>query len=370
MKKNIVIVVSAMNMGGAQRVASVLSNHWSQNEYVVTLISTFSREKINHFQLNKDVALKYLSNNPFFPKNKAWNLVWELIHLRKLIRSQNHDAVISFLTRVNVASALSIIGIKSSLIICERTWPPFASLNNNFFWIYRILFKGVDRIIVQTDKSKTWLSQDFPGSNVKVIPNPTVYPLPLSNDRLVRPNSVILQNKKVILASGRMHKYKQFDVLIRAFLQVKDKHSNWDLIILGDGEERDSLNRMLVDFDITDRVYFPGRVGNMSEWYERADLFVLSSIVEGFPNVLLEAMAYGLPCISFDCDTGPRDMIRDGVNGILVNPDEKELGLSNAMDKIISNKELRSNIVNNSILLRDKYSVSNIIQKWDNALDI
>jgi GalNAc-alpha-(1->4)-GalNAc-alpha-(1->3)-diNAcBac-PP-undecaprenol alpha-1,4-N-acetyl-D-galactosaminyltransferase len=369
MKKNIVIVVSAMNMGGAQRVASVLSNHWSQNEYVVTLISTFSREKINHFQLNKDVALKYLSNNPFFPKNKAWNLVWKLIQLRKLIKRQNPDVVISFLTRVNIATALSTIGIQSTVILCERTWPPFATLSNNFFWMYRILFKDVDKIIVQTEKSKAWLSQNFPGSTVRVIPNLLVYPLPLHSPLIV-PNSVILQNKKVILASGRMHKYKQFDVLIRAFLQIKDKYPDWDLVILGDGEERDSLNLMLVDFDITDRVYFPGRVGNMSEWYERADLFVLSSIVEGFPNVLLEAMGYGLPCISFDCDTGPRDMIQDGVNGILVNPNEKELGLSKAMNTIISNEKFRSNIANNSILLRDKYSVSNIIQKWNEVLDV
>jgi GalNAc-alpha-(1->4)-GalNAc-alpha-(1->3)-diNAcBac-PP-undecaprenol alpha-1,4-N-acetyl-D-galactosaminyltransferase len=370
MKKNIVIVVSAMNMGGAQRVVSILCNHWSQNGYVVTLISTFSGKKTNHYQLNKDVALRYLSNNPFFPKNKLCNLVWKLIHLRKLIKSQNPDVVISFLARVNVASALSMIGIKSPLIICERTWPPFASLNNKFLWIYRILFKGVDRIIVQTDKSKAWLTQNFPGNNVKVIPNPAVYPVPLSNERSVHPNSIISQNKKVILASGRLHKYKQFDLLIKAFLKLKDKHLDWNLVILGDGEERDALNCMLVDFDITDRVYFPGSIGNMSEWYERADLFVLSSIVEGFPNVLLEAMAYGLPCISFDCDTGPRDMIRDGVNGILVNPDEKELGLSNTMDKIISDKKFRSNIANNSILSRDKYSVSNIIQKWDNVLDM
>ena len=118
MKKNIVVVVSAMNMGGTQRVVSILCDHWSQNGYVVTLISTFTGEKKrDHYQLNKDIVLKYLSNNPFFPKNKAWNLVWKLIHLRKLIKSQNPDAVISFLTRVNVASALSIIGIKSSLII-------------------------------------------------------------------------------------------------------------------------------------------------------------------------------------------------------------------------------------------------------------
>ena len=370
MKKNIVIVVSAMNMGGAQRVVSILCNHWSQNGYAVTLIATFSGKKINHYQLNEDVVLKYLNNSPLFPKNKAWNLVWKLIHLRKLIKSQNPDAVISFLTRVNVASALSMIGIKSPLIISERTWPPFASLNNKFFWIYRILFKRINRIIVQTDKSKTWLVQNFRSSNVKVIPNPAVYPVPLSNERSVHPNSVISQNKKVILASGRLHKYKQFDLLIRAFLKVKDKHSDWDLVILGDGEERDALNRMVVNFGITDRVYFPGSIGNIGEWYERADLFILSSIVEGFPNVLLEAMTYGLPCISFDCDTGPRDMIQDGVNGLLVNPNDKELGLSNAMDKIISNQEFRSKIANNSILLRDKYSVGNIIKKWNNVLDV
>ena len=86
--------------------------------------------------------------------------------------------------------------------------------------------------------------------------------------------------------------------------------------------------------------------------------------------MLLEAMAYALPCISFDCDTGPRDIIQDGVNGILVNPKEKGLGLLNAINKMISNEKFRSNIANNSILLRDKYSVSNIMQKWDNVLGL
>ena len=86
--------------------------------------------------------------------------------------------------------------------------------------------------------------------------------------------------------------------------------------------------------------------------------------------MLLEALTYGLPCISFDCDTGPRDIIQDGFNGILVDPNEKELGLSNAIDKIIVDQELRLNLAKNSILLRKKYSISNIIQKWNNILDI
>lgn len=370
MKKNIVIVVSAMNMGGAQRVVSILCNYWSQNGYNVSLIATFSREKINHYQLNENVVLKYLNDSPLFPKVKAWNLIWKLIHLRKLINKQKPDVVISFLARVNVASALAMIGIKSPLIICERTWPPFASLNNSFLWVYRILFKGVKRIIVQTDKSKSWLAKNFPEINVKVIPNPAEYPMPLSKEQLVKPNSIISPTKNLILASGRLHKYKQFDLLIKAFLHLKDKHLDWDLVILGDGEEKSDLNHMLLDFGILDRVFLPGTVGNIREWYQRADLFVLSSSVEGFPNVLLEAMTYGLPCISFDCDTGPGDMIQNDVNGILVDPNDRELGLSNAMEMIISNQKLRHKIAKNSILTRNKYSVKNIIQKWNSVLDL
>lgn len=368
MKKNIVIVVSAMNMGGAQRVVSILCNHWSQHGYAVTLINTFTEKKINHFQLNKNVSLEYLSNNPFIPSNNFCNTLWKFIQLRKLIKSKNPNIVISFLTRVNVATALSSFGIKSSTIICERTWPPFASLDSRFFWIYRLIFRGVDKIIVQTDKSKIWLNKNFSSKHVDIIPNPIVYPLP-EHGRSVNPDSIILKNKKVILASGRLHKFKQFDLLIKAFSNIKDNHPDWDLVILGDGEERNNLNQLTCNLEVVDRVIFPGKVGNMSEWYKRANMFVLSSVVEGFPNVLLEAMAYGLPCISFDCDTGPRDMIKHGVNGILVNPNDKDIGLSNAIDKIISNGNLSSSIANNAILLREKYSIDNIIQKWSDVID-
>ena len=121
---------------------------------------------------------------------------------------------------------------------------------------------------------------------------------------------------------------------------------------------------------MSNRINLPGSVGNISEWYERADLFVLSSSVEGFPNVLLEAMTYGIPCVSFDCDTGPRDMIQNGINGLLVNPSEKELGLENALRKLISDKNLRVNISKNATLLREKYSVDNIMKQWDKTLGL
>ena len=370
MKKNIVIVVSAMNMGGAQRVASILCNQWSQRGHAVTLISTFTGKKINHFKLNKDVTLKYLDTSPPFSKMKIFNLIWKLIYLRRLIKKINPSVVISFLTRVNVATTISNLGTKFPLIVCERSWPPFLSLSERFFWMYKILFKRVDKFVVQTFKSKTWFSQNMPGENIEVIPNPIVYPLPLNNDQLVNPDLKVATNKKIILASGRLHRYKQFDMLIRAFSRIASVHQDWDLVILGDGEERSSLHKLSSRLEIEDRVIFPGSVGNMAEWYERADLFVMSSILEGFPNVLLEAMSHGLPCISFDCNTGPRDMIKDGLSGILVDPDKKELGLENAMIKLITNKALRNKFSQNSILLRDEYSITNIMKKWDKALNL
>ena len=370
MKKNIVIIVSAMNLGGAQRVVSILCDHWSQNDYKVTLISTYTGKKINHYQVNNDVSLEYLTNSPYFSRNRVWNLVWKLMQLRKLIKESDPDVVISFLTRVNVASALSVIGMETSLIICERTWTPFATLNKKLFWLYKIIFRNISKIIVQTDKSKSWLHEFFPGHDVRVIQNPVVYPLPLHNERSIKPDSLVLPDKKIILASGRMHKYKQFDLLIDAFSKINNKYPNWNLVILGEGEERNPLKEQVIDLNIEERVHLPGSIGNISEWYERADIFVLSSSVEGFPNVLLEAMTYGVPCISFDCHTGPRDMIENGQNGILVDPNKGELGLVEALNTLISNENYRTTLSAQSILLREKYSVLNIMKEWDSVINL
>jgi len=370
MQKEIIIVVSAMNLGGAQRVVSILCDHWSQRGFKVTLISTFTGKTIQHYNVSPDIRLLSLKNSPLFKNNKLINLIWKLKQLRKIFKEENPDYIISFLTRVNVASALSTIGLKTPVIISERTWTPFAKLSKRFFWFYRILFKHIDKIIVQTEKSKLWLSNYFPGLNSFVIPNPVLYPLPNNEFKSEHPDSILSKQRKVILASGRLHAFKQFDLLISSFSRLQDQFCDWDLVILGDGEEKKNLETLITNLNAHDRIFLAGSVSNIADWYQRADLFVLSSLVEGFPNVLLEAMTYGLPCISFDCDTGPSDMIEHGYNGFLVNPIEKENGLVNALKLVMSNEEIRKKFSNNSILLREQYSSANIMKQWDDLLGL
>tara|TARA_B100000902_G_scaffold80338_1_gene84998 strand:- start:403 stop:1515 length:1113 start_codon:yes stop_codon:yes gene_type:complete len=370
MKKNIIIVVSAMNLGGAQRVVSILCNHWLDNGHKVTLISTFTGEKKDHYSVGKGAKLLTLKISPNFANNKILKLPFKVIQLRKLIKKENPDIVISFLTRINTAATISTIGLKTPLIISERIWTPFATLNSNLFWFYRILFKKVLKTVVQTQKSMTWLKCHFPSLDVEVIPNPVLYPIPLQQGIIVEPQKFISRKRKLILACGRLHKSKQFDLLIKSFMQIQKDFIDWDLAILGEGEEKERLEKLLHDMDCKSRVFLPGAIGNMSEWYERADVFVLSSLVEGFPNALLEAMSYGLPCISFDCHTGPREIIQDGFDGILIDPDEKISGLKKALKEVLGDEVLREKIAKNALQVRSRYSVDCIMKRWDKILEI
>jgi glycosyltransferase involved in cell wall biosynthesis len=139
---------------------------------------------------------------------------------------------------------------------------------------------------------------------------------------------------------GRLADQKGFDVLLRGFARIAEKHPGVDLKILGEGERRAELERLRSQLNLDRRVDFPGRLEKPFQVLRGATVFVLSSRFEGFPNVLIEAMVCGLPVVATDCPAGPSEIIRHGEDGLLV-PVEDPGALAAAMDRLLSNPEER-----------------------------
>jgi glycosyltransferase involved in cell wall biosynthesis len=174
----------------------------------------------------------------------------------------------------------------------------------------------------------------------------------------------------VILAMGRLDPQKGFDMLLDAFGRIAGRHPTWDLAIAGDGAQRDALLSQARLLGVDHRTHLLGHVGNVQDWYERADLFVMSSRFEGFPNALLEAMACGCPAVSFDCDTGPRELIDNGVNGTLVPPEKGAAGLAVAIDRLIGDAELRHAFGLSAAQVRQRLALSRIARQWEQLFDV
>jgi glycosyltransferase involved in cell wall biosynthesis len=152
-------------------------------------------------------------------------------------------------------------------------------------------------------------------------------------------------------------------LLLEAFAPLAFQHPSWRLVILGEGPERPVLEAHIQAMGLGQAVLLPGRAGNVSEWYRRADLFVLSSRFEGFPNVLAEAMASGLAVVSTDCPTGPAAIVRDGVDGLLV-PVDQPAALRQALARLMHDDALRASMAQRACQLADRLAPEVVAGRW------
>src|SRR5690606_5734681 len=143
----------------------------------------------------------------------------------------------------------------------------------------------------------------------------------------------------------------------------------WDLVILGEGELRDSLQQQIDDAGLADRISMPGRVGNVADWYVQADLYALSSRVEGLSNTLLEAMASGLAPVAFDCETGPREIVRHGIDGVLVTPVEDAAALAAPLSDLMAHPERRQTSAPRAADVLDRFSTARVMALWGQLFD-
>jgi glycosyltransferase involved in cell wall biosynthesis len=169
---------------------------------------------------------------------------------------------------------------------------------------------------------------------------------------------------RVILAAGRLGHQKGFDLLIRAFAQVNARHPEWQLRICGDGPKRHRLERQVAKRGLGARVSLPGAISGLGDEMAQASMFVLSSRFEGFPLVLVEAMHKGLPVVSFDCPTGPAEVVDDHRNGILVGAGDVD-GLARGMLELVEDAELRRRFGAEARRTAEAYRMEVIGPRWD-----
>jgi GalNAc-alpha-(1->4)-GalNAc-alpha-(1->3)-diNAcBac-PP-undecaprenol alpha-1,4-N-acetyl-D-galactosaminyltransferase len=168
----------------------------------------------------------------------------------------------------------------------------------------------------------------------------------------------------LIVGMGRLVEQKGFDLLVEAFSRVAARHSNWSLKILGDGPLRDQLEAQVQRLDLTGRVGFTGALADPFIVLRAADLFVFSSRYEGFGNALCEAMACGLPAISFDCPSGPSEIIRSGVDGVLV-PSEDVTELAAAMNHLMADSQERLRLAARAPEVVTRFGIDRILGLWE-----
>lgn len=361
----LVIFINNLAGGGAERVAATLANYWARKHWEITIV-TLDPQSLDFYPLEpavRRVSLN-LSGDSAHILDALLQNVRRVIALRRAIRQLRPNVVLSMMSTPNVLLAFASLGIAGLHAVgSERCYPPHFPLGTMWHAMRRRMYGRLAAVVALTQECADWITTNSSAKCVPVIPNAASWPLP-NNLPKIATDAISSPERKVLLAVGRLSNEKNFDMLIDVFSELAPRHPDWDLVILGDGPDRTSLETRIRNAESGARMFVPGIAGNVGEWYARADLYVMCSRFEGFPNALAEALAHGLPAVSFDCDTGPRDIIRDGIDGLLV-PAGDIRSLQVALDRVMGDSRLRAGMACRAIDARGRFSIEKIAAMWE-----
>jgi glycosyltransferase involved in cell wall biosynthesis len=362
------IVIHSLSGGGAERVAADLSAYWVQRGFKVTLV-TQADASTDAYPLHPAVtrhALGMAAPSAGHLSAAMANLrrVWSL---RRLMKRERPTVVLGMMTTASVLAIAAARGQGCRVIATEHTHPPSQELPAMWERLRRWAYPQASAVVALTSGTASWLEKHVPGTRLTVIPNAVRWPLE-STEPVVEPPR--RNGRYRVLAVGRLHPHKGFDILIRAFQEIAAHFPEWDLIILGEGDSRADLQGQIDAAGLGERISMPGRVGNVADWYMQSDLYVLSSRVEGLSNTLLEAMASGLAPVAFDCETGPREIVRNGIDGVLVSPAGDSEALAAHLSDMMAHPEQREAYARRAVDVRDRFSTARIMALWGYLFEV
>lgn len=347
----------------------MMANHWAAQGDQVTLI-TLDAAETDTFQLAPEVQRYALAM-----MRDSGNLLQAVVNnrqrvqkLRSAITASKPDAVISLTDRMNVLTLLSVGKADYPVIVSERSDPRHHPMGRVWSWLREKTYPRATALVVQTqgvaDFCRTWL----PAARIEVIPNAVPAPrssgIPLVTEEIVKARPA----SHVVLGMGRLSYEKGFDLLIDAFSNLAHDFPEWKLLILGEGPMRESLQATIDQRGLQDRIELAGWVADPELTLDQGDLFVLPSRYEGFPNALLQAMSRGLPCISFNCESGPADIAQEGLPLGLV-PAGNVSELTQRLQDYLKDKAMRLEAALQSLQVNEIFSIARYFQAWDQLIE-
>ncbi|MGQ4691790.1 glycosyltransferase family 4 protein [Aeromonas veronii] len=355
MKKICFFIGDINKAGGTERVTSVIASELQRRGYQVHILSLQCGDN-PFFELAEGVTVNQL----FTTEGRGiMRFPVIILMLRRYLQQQNIDVLIDVESMLALYALSAVVGL-SVRHICWEHFNYNVDLGKTSRRVARKLAaRFANDIVTLTERDKAlWLANTTCNAKITAVPNPVTICLP----KEMHPH----KEAKVILATGRLTYQKGFDLLLQAWSRIAHLHPDWRLQIVGDGEEKMMLEQLRHDLNIESSTELLPKTNNISAHYQQATFFVMSSRFEGLPLVLIEAQAYGLPIVSFDCDTGPAEIVKNGETGWLCDVLDVDL-LGTLMLQAIATsrdhtkwKQLSDACINNA----HRFSLEKTIEKW------
>lgn len=342
--------INTLTGGGAQRVMSNLANQFVENGDEVIFVTSFPAE--GEYPLHEKVDRRNLSEARIgsgLKRNVAY-----VLGLRKLVKQEKPDILLSFMGEPNYRAILAGMGLPVCTLVSVRNDP-----NSEYKGaVGRFLGKHViplaDGCIFQTEQAKQWFPEKLQAKS-RIIPN------------AVKKDFYCIERDPVpgqIVTFGRLEKQKNHKLLIDAFSDIAEEFSYAQLFIYGEGKLRGELEAQIAEKNLSDRVQLMGLTSDVPGKLKTADIFVLSSDFEGMPNALMEAMAAGVPSISTDCPCGGPEMLMTRENsGILVKTGDRK-GLADAFRRTLSDTACKAFLSQGARCAAEEFMPDKIFEKW------
>jgi len=354
-KKKIFFIINRLGgfgWGGAHRVTVILANNFARKGYDVSLIA-WNSSQIDYPIDNK---VKIYAFN--YDYNKEKDRMKACIETRKILKNNKNSIVYVLTSRTAIDIRIFTLFTKIKIIASERTDPTSEPKTKFKRFIRNQMFKFMDVSVFQTRDALAYFPKKVRKKGV-VIPNPL-------SPTLIEPYNG--KREKVFVTFCRIDKQKNLYLMIDSFIKVHKKYSDFTLQIFGSGLLENSIKTYISDNRADKYIIMNGFTKNIHEKIKKFYAYINSSDYEGMSNSMLEAMAIGMPVICTDCPIGGAKMIiNNGVNGILV-PTGNEKELTNAMYKLIENKDLCKNLSKEAVKIREKLSEENICNQWEKLI--